>query len=423
MTGVTLPQHGGFGTDSVKSFSNLITTNRLRVIPNVQIRIDPVRVFEALSSAGEIQQIDFSSTQMDSVVSVTYFDLRSARRALMDLRSDFNLLEPDSSYDSSSARSVRIARDSTVSLDGAMEALSKYGEIERLSFVGPDHLLVEFFDTRSPIAVMAALSCVSDESKLVADIGGEARRARYSDPPVVKVVSIPVHQADEQQSQISITTSRPAPSCYGGTDTTEFEVDPVNLLSGNERRTTLMIRNIPNKYSQKVLMKLIDSKFRDKYDFFYLPIDYKNKCNVGYAFINFNEGTSESMIEFYGLFNNKKWEKFNSEKICKITFARLQGQDALIDHFRSSSVMQQHKQLRPFFVKHTNHIINTTPSTTADHGGIQSPPPGLQLVSMCDGESFIGSETGSQVSTALGANGSKNPNTVEGSINLSLIDS
>lgn len=423
MTGISLPQHESSLVDNTRSFSALITTNRLRVIPGSGIKTDPVRIFETLASVGEIQQVDFTTTQVDSVILVTYFDLRSARRALMDLRSDFNLLEPDSAYDSSASRSVRISRDSNISLDEAMNALSKYGEIERLSFVGSDQLLVEFFDTRSPIAVMTALSSVTTPNRCEPDVGGEARRAHYSNPPAaVKVLMMASNQSDEQRSHVSGNTSRPAPSCYGAADMTEFEFDPIKLLSGEERRTTLMIRNIPNKYSQKVLMKLIDSRFKDKYDFFYLPIDYKNKCNVGYAFINFNEGTSECMTEFYSLFNDKKWEKFNSEKVCKITFARLQGQDALIDHFRSSSVMQQHKQLRPFFVKHTNQN-STTPSTTAECGGFHSPPPGLQLGSLCDGESFIGSETGSQVSAALGANGSKNPNTVEGSINLSLIES
>ena len=424
MSGISLPHYEGFGGDNTRSFSSLISTNRLRVVPGAGIKTEPVRVFEALASIGEIQQIDFTSTQVDSIVLVTYFDLRSARRALMELRSEFNLLEPDSSYDSSAARSVRISRDSNISLDEAMSALSKYGEIERLSFVGTDQLMVEFFDTRSPIAVMTALSCVNSQNRAENDVGGEARRAHYSNPPAVKVLLMASanSSADDQKSQASVNTNKPAPSCYGSADMSEFQFDPIMILSGEERRTTLMIRNIPNKYSQKVLMKLIDSKFRDKYDFFYLPIDYKNKCNVGYAFINFNEGTNESMVEFHALFNDKKWEKFNSEKVCKITFARLQGQDALIDHFRSSSVMQQHKQLRPFFVKHTNHI-NTTPSTSTDSGGLHSPPPGLQLASFCDGESFIGSETGSQVSTVLGANGSKNPNTVEGSINLSLIES
>ena len=63
--------------------------------------------------------------------------------------------------------------------------------------------------------------------------------------------------------------------------------DAVGTGAGMDARTTLMIRNIPNKYTQKILMQTIDGQgFYGKYDFFYLPIDFKNRCNVGYAFIN-----------------------------------------------------------------------------------------------------------------------------------------
>jgi hypothetical protein len=61
----------------------------------------------------------------------------------------------------------------------------------------------------------------------------------------------------------------------------------VGIAPGEDHRATLMIKNIPNKYSQKGLMQAInDAGFFGKYDFFYLPIDFKNCCNVGYAFIN-----------------------------------------------------------------------------------------------------------------------------------------
>ena len=40
-------------------------------------------------------------------------------------------------------------------------------------------------------------------------------------------------------------------------------------------RTTLMIKNIPNKYTQKMLLEEIDRNHFGAYDFFYLPIDFK----------------------------------------------------------------------------------------------------------------------------------------------------
>ena len=57
-------------------------------------------------------------------------------------------------------------------------------------------------------------------------------------------------------------------------------------MTGEDKRTTLMVKNIPNKYTQKMLLATIDEHFKGQYDFFYLPIDFKNKCNVGYAFLN-----------------------------------------------------------------------------------------------------------------------------------------
>jgi len=94
-----------------------------------------------------------------------------------------------------------------------------------------------------------------------------------------------------------------------------------------------------------MLLSAVDEHHKGAYDFFYLPIDFKNKCNVGYAFINLI--ASEFIISFYEEFNNKKWEKFNSEKVCEIAYARIQGKTCLIAHFQNSSLMCEDKKCRP----------------------------------------------------------------------------
>lgn len=122
----------------------------------------------------------------------------------------------------------------------------------------------------------------------------------------------------------------------------------INIDSIEETgRTTVMIRNIPNKYDLPLITQTIEKNHKGKYDFFYLPIDFSNRCNFGYAFINFSN--PKFIKDFYLEFNGKKWEKFNSEKICEIKFARIQGYHALMQHFQYSRVMnQQDKKLRPY---------------------------------------------------------------------------
>ncbi|GJN03089.1 hypothetical protein PR202_ga20498 [Eleusine coracana subsp. coracana] len=53
-------------------------------------------------------------------------------------------------------------------------------------------------------------------------------------------------------------------------------------------------------------------------------------------------GTGEAMT-----FNGKRWEKFNSEKVASLAYARIQGKSALIAHFQNSSLMNEDKRCRP----------------------------------------------------------------------------
>ena len=131
----------------------------------------------------------------------------------------------------------------------------------------------------------------------------------------------------------------------------QYELDVECILRGEDSRTTLMIKNIPNKYTSKMLLAAIDENHKGTYDFIYLPIDFKNKCNVGYAFINMT--TPQHIVPFYQTFNGKKWEKFNSEKVASLAYARIQGKSALIAHFQNSSLMNEDKRCRPILF-HSN---------------------------------------------------------------------
>lgn len=66
----------------------------------------------------------------------------------------------------------------------------------------------------------------------------------------------------------------------------------------------------------------------------------------------FTTSTSHGWMRYFWnesqqAFNGKKWEKFNSEKVASLAYARIQGKAALIAHFQNSSLMNEDKRCRP----------------------------------------------------------------------------
>ncbi|KAF4437948.1 Meiosis mei2 [Fusarium acutatum] len=120
-------------------------------------------------------------------------------------------------------------------------------------------------------------------------------------------------------------------------------VDINELVAGRDVRTTIMLRNIPNKVDQPLLKKIVDISSFGRYDFMYLRIDFANDCNVGYAFINFVK--AEYIIDARA---NKRWNCFRSDKVAEISYAKaIQGKDCLVQKFRNSSVMLEAEHYRP----------------------------------------------------------------------------
>jgi len=124
-----------------------------------------------------------------------------------------------------------------------------------------------------------------------------------------------------------------------------FVLDVGKIGDEKETRTTVMVRNIPNKYNKLMLLEEVNLNHEGTYDFFYLPIDFKNRCNVGYCFINFLEPSC--IPPFVQEFNGKRWKSFNSEKVCAVSFARIQGKNAMISRFQKSSLLEKDEACTP----------------------------------------------------------------------------
>lgn len=142
-------------------------------------------------------------------------------------------------------------------------------------------------------------------------------------------------------SHASVPTLTTAPRAFPENNQLDIE----KIEQGADMRTTVMIKNIPNKMTDKELLEFINNVCPRRIDFLYLRMDFKNGCNVGYAFVNFI-GVQDLLV-FAKTKLNEKWNMYSSEKILQMSYANYQGKEALVEKFKNSCIMDEREEWRP----------------------------------------------------------------------------
>lgn len=136
-------------------------------------------------------------------------------------------------------------------------------------------------------------------------------------------------------------------------------VDMYNCSDTNEPPTTMMIRNIPGRYSQNDLMlELQDLGFASTYDFLYLPMDKGSAANVGYAFVNFVDASHA--VKCKELFDNHRFLRYqrSSRKVASVSVAHIQGLEKNLRYYEKTAVnMAKEKRRRPVVMANIAKVV------------------------------------------------------------------
>nr|XP_016440927.1 PREDICTED: protein terminal ear1 homolog [Nicotiana tabacum] len=216
---------------------------------------------------------------------------------------------------------------------------------------------------------------------------GKIKNAKRCTKSIISPSSSSTVTASSSKQQILLQVKSNKPWKQAKDYDPRFLINEDAIMESNcsDTRTTVMIKNIPNKYSQKLLLNMLDNHCihcneqiadgeqpKSSYDFVYLPIDFINKCNVGYGFVNMT--SPQATLRLYKAFHHQSWEVFNSRKICQVTYARLQGIEALKEHFKNSKFPCEAEEYMPVIFSPPRDGKLLTEAVPIVGGGMKPPP-------------------------------------------------
>jgi len=116
-------------------------------------------------------------------------------------------------------------------------------------------------------------------------------------------------------------------NCFVGK---KLQLNGHKILTGEDKRTTILIKNIPRDMTKNQL-KLILEKITN-INYIYIPLFMLSADNLRCAFVNVVN--SKSIIDIYLKLKKFNFVYDNPNTKIEISYSNLQGKKALIDNFK-----------------------------------------------------------------------------------------
>ena len=108
-------------------------------------------------------------------------------------------------------------------------------------------------------------------------------------------------------------------------------VNPKNVMLGIDKRTSIIIKNIPENMSIIQFKKIVEY-FSPNFDFFYVPLKIRTRKRLRVAFVNVLNYIEIAPI-YMGLLYKMKFIYNNPDIEMEICYSKVQGKNHLIQRF------------------------------------------------------------------------------------------
>jgi len=171
------------------------------------------------------------------------------------------------------------------------------------------------------------------------------------------------------KGEVSSTFDTQKKSMAAEKDLAQFDIIPEKILSGEDLRTTVMVRNIPRAWTHENFGEFLANLSSESYTFLYMPIDKRREVHCGFAFVNFQSARDVLMLHSNLQVTAVRCSDAGATPLA-ISYARLQGHEQLLQQFSTSAVTRgSDVRKRPIFstgkAKQSKPEIKDEPSTKA----------------------------------------------------------
>jgi hypothetical protein len=148
----------------------------------------------------------------------------------------------------------------------------------------------------------------------------------------------------------------------------QYNTSVTSQCAANGTATTICFRNVPNDYSHKEVVELLQQVLPpDSYDFVYVPHDWNRLprlVNTGFFFVNFVD--HNTALHAWMLLDNFQGWNVRSWKVLKATWANVQGLAGNIRRYQNSPVMKWRVpvECKPLVRDQDNMLQPLQPPTT-----------------------------------------------------------